>query len=109
VNIRIGARLHSQTAAVDSGKESYVQSLLDWLQKIHHQMMSDVVAAEREIIFVIGPGAFHQFRLESLFLKKILLVCDVDRRFAGEANVADANVFGFSRHALTAASQEQRC
>src|SRR5215471_1833482 len=94
MNICFLALLHSQTAAVDSGKESYVQPLLDWLQEIHHQMMSDVVAAEREVIFVIGPGTFHQLRLESLLLEKTLLEGDEDRSFAREANVADANVFG---------------
>src|SRR5207249_253133 len=33
---------------MDSGKESYIQPLLNWLQEIHHQMMSDVVAAQRQ-------------------------------------------------------------
>src|SRR5262245_52700444 len=109
MNICFLARLHSQTAAVDSGKESYVQPLLDWLQEIHHQMMSDVVAAEREVIFIIGPGAFHQLRFESLLFEETLFIGDVDRSFAREANIADANLFGFSRHAVIAASQEQRC
>ena len=93
---------------MDSGKESYVQPLLDWLQEIHHQMLSDVVTTQRQRIFVIRPGTFHQLRLESLLLEETLLVCGEDRSFAREANVADANLFGFSRHAVIAASQEQR-
>src|SRR5438445_9221390 len=57
-------------------------------------MMSYVVAAQRQRIFIIRPRTSHQFRLESLFLEEALLVCGVDRSFAREADVADANVFG---------------
>src|SRR5712692_4596417 len=94
---------------MDSGKESYVQPLLDWLQEIHHQMLRDVVAAQRQRIFVIRPGTFHQLRLESLLLEETLLVCGENRSFAREANVADANVFGVNDGGgfLIAAAQKQ--
>jgi hypothetical protein len=52
VNIRFHARLNAQTSAVDSGQKSDIQSLFDRLQKVHHQMMSDVVAAKRQCILV---------------------------------------------------------
>src|SRR5882724_2042872 len=110
MNICFLACLHSQTAAVDSGKESYIQPLLDRLQEIHHQMMSDVVAAKREVIFIIGPGTFHELRLESLLFEETLLIGDVDRSFAREADVADANVFGVNSGGggfLTGAAQKQ--
>src|SRR6266487_3161267 len=110
MNIRLLARLHSQTAAVDSGQESYVQPLLDWLQEIHHQMLRDVVAAQRQRVFIIRPGTFHQLRLESLLLEETLLVCGEDRGFAREADVADANVFGGNDGGggfLTGAAQKQ--
>ena len=76
-----------------SSKESHVEALLDGFQEIHHEMVSDVIAAEREIVFIICPAAFHQFGLKTLFLKNSFLVSVVNRRFAGQADVADLDVF----------------
>src|SRR3954449_6664218 len=53
------ARLHAQTSPMNSGKESYVQTLFDRLEKIHHQMMSDVIAAQRQCVLVSCPIALH--------------------------------------------------
>src|SRR5207245_9534049 len=52
VNIRFHARLNAQTSTVDSGQKSDIQALFDRLQKVHHQMMSDVVAAKRQCILI---------------------------------------------------------
>src|SRR5215468_10152717 len=70
VNVCFHARLDAQTSPMDSGQESYIQTLFDRLQKEHHQMMSDVETAKRQGILVSGPVAFHQFGLESLLLEK---------------------------------------
>src|SRR4029077_20802682 len=91
VNVRLHARLYPKTSPVDSGEKPHIQSLFDRLKEVHHEMMSDIVAAQRERIFVICPIALHQLRLEAFLLEEALLVCSVDRRFASEPNVADTN------------------
>src|SRR4029077_9545186 len=78
VNVRFHARLNAQTSAVDSGQKSDIQTLLNRLQKVHHQMMRDVVATKRQCILVSRPVAPHQFGLESLFLEESLLVGCID-------------------------------
>src|SRR5207244_5122604 len=56
-----------------------------------YQMMGDVVAAKRQCVFISGPIAFHQFRLESLLLEKAFLVSRVNRSFAGQPDIADTD------------------
>ena len=53
--------------------------------------MRDVVAAQRERIFVSGPIAPYQFRLESFLFEEALLISDVNRGFARETNITDAD------------------
>jgi hypothetical protein len=88
---RFDACLNAQTSAVDSGQKSDIQTLLDRLQKVHHQMMSDVEAAKRQRVLVSRPIALHQFGLESLLLEETLLVSRVDRSLASQADVTDAD------------------
>src|SRR4029450_1626079 len=96
VNIRIHTCLHPKTATVDSSEEPYIKALFDRLKEVHNQVVGDVVAAERECVLVIRPTAFYQFRLESLLLEKALLVSDVNRSFAGQSDVADADFIRMS-------------
>ena len=84
--------LHPQTASVHSAKETHVQSLLDWFEKIHHQMVRDVVGAEREIILVLRPTAFHQLRLQPFVLEEPFFVSGVDWRFASQPDKTNADV-----------------
>ena len=76
---------------MDSGQEPYIQTLFDRFQEVHHQVMSDVVAAKGQCVFVSCPIAFHQFRLESLLPEEAFLVSDINRSFAGQTDVTDAN------------------
>src|SRR6266478_8678823 len=95
---------------MDAGKEPHIKALFDRLKEIHYQVMGDVVATQRQRVFIIRPGTFHQLRLESLLLEETLLVCGVDRSFAREADVADANVFGVNSGGggfLAGAAQKQ--
>src|SRR5206468_629397 len=45
-NISFYARLHAQTATVNSTRETHVESLLQRLQEIHDQMMRNVESTE---------------------------------------------------------------
>ena len=92
VNVRFHTRLNAQTSAVDPGQESYIQTLFDGLKEVHYQVMSDVVAAERQCVFISRPVALHQFGLESLLLEETLLVSGIDRSFASQTNVTDADL-----------------
>src|SRR5204863_2046747 len=92
VNICFHACLDTQTPAVNAREEPYIQTLFDRFEEIHHQMMGDVVAAKRQCIFISGPIALHQFRLESLLLEKAPLVSGVNRSFAGQPDVADTDL-----------------
>ena len=89
MNVCFYPRLDAQTSAVNSGKESYVQTLFDRLQEVHHEVMSDIVVAKGQCVLISCPIAFHQFRLESLLLKKTLLVRGVYRGFASQTDVTD--------------------
>src|SRR5207253_9719928 len=91
VNIGFQARLNAQTPALNAGEEPYIQALFDRFEKIHHQMMRDVVAAKRQRIFISSPIAFHQFRLQPFLLEKALLVSGVNRSFARQPDVADTD------------------
>ena len=92
VNIRVHARLNAQTSAVDSGEESYIQTLFDRFEEVHHQVMGDVVTAKRQCVFIGCPVTLHQFRLESLLFEKTFLISGVDRSFAGQTDVTDADL-----------------
>ena len=76
---------------MNSCEEPYVQTLLYRFKEVHHQVVSNVIAAKRESVFVSCPIAFHQLRLESLLLKKALLVSGVNRRLTGQPDVTDAD------------------
>src|SRR4030095_9063305 len=88
----VHARLDSQASAVDSGQESHIEALFDRLKEIHDQMVGNVIAAERKVIFVSRPAAFHQFRLKALLLKKAQLVGGVDWSLAGQPDKADLHM-----------------
>src|SRR5712691_6958510 len=110
MNGTVHAGLDSQASGVHSSEEPHIQSLLDWLKEVHHQVVSDVVAAEREIIFVIRPTAFHKFGFEPLLLEKALLVSAENGSFASETDKADLHVLrvnDFGGGFLTAAGDEQ--
>src|SRR6266496_1275975 len=85
---------YSLASGVHSCEKPHIQALLDWFEEIHHQMVSDVIASEREVVLIVCPAAFHQFGLKALFLKNSFLVSVINRRFARQADVADANVLG---------------
>ena len=91
VDVALRRRLHAQAARVDSGGELHVEPLLDRLEEIHHEVVRDVEAAEREHVLVLRPLALHQLDLEPLLLEEALLDRGEDRRLAGEADVADAD------------------
>ena len=91
VDIALHRRLHAQAALVDAGGESYVEPLLDRLEEIHHEMVRDVVTAEREHVLVFAPLAFHEFHLETFLLEKSHLDRGENRRLAGDPDVADAH------------------
>ena len=97
MNISLRRGLDPQAALVNSGRELHVESLLDRLEKIHDKMMRDVEPAQRQHVFVVGPFAFHHFHLEPLFLEEPFLDRAEDRRFAGQANVTDANFIRSNR------------
>ena len=115
VDIALHRRLHAQAALVDAGGKFYVEPLLDRLEEIHHEMVRDVVTAEREHVLVFAPLAFHELDLETFLLEKSQLDRGENRRLAGDSDVADAHfgqpVLRFSRQAigLFAPRQEQRC
>ena len=73
---------------MDSGEEPYIEALFDRLKEVHDQMVSDVVAAERECVFVIPPTALHQLHIKAFLLEEAFLVRNIDRCFAGQADVA---------------------
>src|SRR5215212_2253370 len=91
MNIAFGARLNAQTAAMNSSSEFNVEALLNRLEKIHHEMMRDVVTAQRENVFVLGPFALHEFDIEVFIFKKTFFDRGENGRFAGQPDVADAN------------------
>ena len=79
---------------MDSGGELHVQALLNRLEEIHHEVMRDVEAAEREHILVFRPLAFHQFDIESLLLEETILDRAENRRLACDADVSDTDFRG---------------
>src|SRR5580765_8746294 len=90
----------------------HIESLLDRLEEIHDEVVGDIKAAEGEDVFVVGPFAFHQVDIEPFLFKKALFDGGKDGRFAGEANVADADFSGTGGsglwpRAFVAAREEQ--
>ena len=79
---------------MDAAGELHVQPLLDGLEEVHHEVMRDVVTAEREHVLVFRPLAFHERDVEPFLLEEALLDRGEDRRLAGEADVADADLVG---------------
>ena len=67
------AGLHAQAAAVDAAGEFHVHPLLDRLEEVHHQVMRDVKAAQRQHVLVCRPLAADQFDVQPLFLEESLL------------------------------------
>jgi hypothetical protein len=76
---------------VNPGREFHIHPQLDGLEKIHHQVMRDVKAAQGEHIFVLRPLAADQLDVEAFFFEKALFDGGKNRSFAGEADVADAD------------------
>ena len=104
VDVALHRRLHAQAALVNAGGEFHVEPLLDRLEEIHHEMVRDVVAAEREHVLVFAPLAFHELDLETFLLEKSLLDRGENRRLAGDADVADAHLGQTVRRFLRTAS-----
>src|SRR5262245_10802128 len=94
MNRTIHACLDAQASGMDPAKESDIEALLDGFEKVHHQVVRDVIAAQRKIVLVVGPTAFHQLRLESLVFEIAFLERGIDRRFTGETDKADLNMLG---------------
>ena len=94
---------------MNSGGEPDIESLLDRLQEIHHQVMGDVEPAEREHILVVRPLAFHHLDFETLLLEESFLDRAEDRRLAGQSDIADADLVGCAAGGgvFPAAGQEQ--
>src|ERR1043166_9267323 len=89
--LSIQRSLDTQTASVNSAGEFYIETLLDRFEKIHHEMVGDVEAAEGEHVFVIRPLAFHHFDIEPFLLEKAIFDGTKDGRLTGKANVTDAD------------------
>src|SRR5437868_4061236 len=71
--------------------------------------MRDVEPAEGEHILIVGPFAFHETDIEPLFLEKPFLNRHENWRFAGQADVTDADlVRPGGRTLFTAAGEKQR-
>src|SRR4030095_8252718 len=95
-----------------SSQKPHIKALFDRLEEIHHQMWRDVVAAERKVIFVSGPTAFHELGLEAFILEEPFLVGGVDGCFAGQPDKADLHMlrvddFGCTRLLAAAGKKEQ--
>jgi len=54
-------------------------------------MVRDIVAAEGEDVFVVGPLASDEADVETFVFEKALFDGGEDGSFAGEADVTDAN------------------
>src|ERR1043166_1043909 len=87
--LAIHRSLDTQTASVNSAGEFYIEALLDRFEKIHHEMVRDVEAAEGEHVFVIRPLAFHHFHIEPFLVEKAIFDGTKDGGFAGKTDVTD--------------------
>ena len=94
VDLSVDRRLHAQTAAMNSAGKFDIEALLDRLEKIHYQVVRYVEPAEREHVLVIRPFAFHQLNVEPFLFEKSVLNRAENRRFARDADVADADGIG---------------
>ena len=64
--------LDAKAAAMNPPGEFHIHSLFDRLEEVHHEVMRDVEAAEREHVFIFRPLASHS-PLEALFLEEPFL------------------------------------
>ena len=77
---------------MNSGGKFHIESLFDWFQKHHHEVMSNIEAAESENVLVVRPFTFHQRDIEPFLLEKSFLDRAEDWRFARDADVANADL-----------------
>jgi len=84
--------LHAQATGVNPSANLHIQALLDGLEKIHNQVVRDVIRPQCERVLVLRPLALHHFHLEPLFLEVALLHRHEDRRLARDPDVAHANL-----------------
>ena len=96
VNVGFHTCLNAQAAAVDSGQKPDIQTLFDRFEEKHHEVMSDVEAAQSQCVLISCPVALHQFDLESLLLEKTFFDRRVNRRLASDADVTNADLIGSS-------------
>jgi hypothetical protein len=82
---------------MNSASKFHIEALFDRLQEIHHQMVRDIETAERENVLVVCPFTLHQIDVEPFLFEKALLDRAEDRRFASNADVADADFIGSCR------------
>src|SRR6185295_13981534 len=107
-NVALQPGLDPQAAAMDAPGEFDIEALLDRLEEIHDEVMSDIVVAHREDVLVILPIAFDEADIEAFFLEKPLLDCGKDRRLAGQADIAHANLVARSGAILPAPREQHR-
>src|SRR6185295_18805385 len=94
---------------MDAAGELHVKSLFDGFEKVHHEMMGDIKAAESQDVLVISPLAFYEPDIQPFLFEKALFDGGKDRCFASKADVADTD---FSESAgsfcglITSAEQE---
>src|ERR1041385_3789186 len=108
VDIALGRRLHPKAAPMNPAREFYIHALFERFQKIHHQMVRDIIPSKRQHILVIGPVALHEADLEPFFFEKSLFDRCENRRFAGKTDIAHADLVRFTyRLRIPAAPEEQ--
>jgi len=81
---------------MDSGQEPYIQTLFNRFEEKHHEVMSDVEAAQGQCVLISGPVALHQFDLESFLLKETLFDRRENRRFTRQTDITNADLVGSS-------------
>src|SRR6267142_1717063 len=94
MDVAFGRGLNAETAAMDATCEFDVEALLDWLEEIHDEVVSDVKSAKRQDVFVVGPLASDHFDIETFLFEEAFFDSGENGRFAGEADVADADFGG---------------
>ena len=76
-----------------SAQKSHVQALLDRLEKVHDEVVRDVVGAEGKIVFVVCPTAFNQFGLQAFVFEEAFFKGRINRGLAGQPDEANLHVF----------------
>ena len=77
--------------------EGNIKALFYRFQEIHHQVMRNIEATQRQHVLVVGPLTFYQANIKSFFLEKAFLDCCENGRFTGQPNVANAHSVGSRR------------